>query len=284
VKVEDVWQVHRQWAVVARGQGRSLRRWRIVNLGLILSGSILAALAANDSWMSRGAAVVVGATSAAVLAAAGIVQSRLLTADRTADRVAARAAAEAYKGIVYRYLAAGPADPDRARELSDGVAQVDRLTADRSVLVVGVRPDGHPLPDVGGIADYADDRADGQREWHAQGAVRHRRLAHRWRAAELAATLVAAVLAAVGGALRGPSLSAWVAVATTAAAAFAAYLASQQHDRLAQAYARTSLSLQSLLRDFDPAAATPDEAERFVASTETVLADQNEAWTSLYDR
>jgi len=43
-------------------------------------------LATTDDWMSKDAAIVVGATSAAVLAAAGIVQSRLLTADRTADR------------------------------------------------------------------------------------------------------------------------------------------------------------------------------------------------------
>ncbi len=284
MKVDEVWQIHRQWAVVARAQGRSLRRWRLVNLGLILTGSILGALAANQDWLSRSAALVVGATSAAVLAVAGIVQSRLLTADRTADRVAARAAAEAYKGIVYRYLAADPTEPRRAEELSRGVAQIEKLTADRSVLVVGVQPDGQGLPDVGGIADYARDRTDGQRRWHADGTVRHRRLAQRWRAAELVATVVAAVLAAVGGALHGPNLSAWVAVATTAAAAFAAYLASQQHDRISQGYARTALSLQSLLRDFDPATAAPDEAVRFVASTETVLADQNDAWTSLYNR
>jgi len=254
----------------------------VVNLGLILLGSTLAAIAAHRQWITDSTAGALGATSAAVLATAGIIQTRQLTVQRVADRMVARSASEAYKAVVYRFLAAGAADPDRAGELDQAVDRIETLTADQAVLVIGVEPDDQAVPEVGGITDYRDQRADRQRAWHARGSAKHRQLAQRWRAAELAATVVAAILAVAGEAWNGASLSAWTAVATTAAAAFAAYLAGQQDDRIAQSYARTAQSLESLLRDFDPATATADEAARFVAGVETVLADQNETWTSLF--
>lgn len=281
--VEDVWRAHRQWSAVAVRAGGSLGRWRSVNLGLILLGSVLAALATQAGWLSRPASITLGAVSAAALAVAGVVQARLLSAERVRSRLGARAASEALKALTYRYLASVRPFSGRDAEslLSQAVAQVEELAGDDAVLVVGVDADDHPLPAVRNVADYVRQRAVAQRDWHARGAATHRTRAQRWRLAELGATGLAAVLAAVGGAVPGSDLSAWVAVATTLAAAFAAHLATEQHERIAASYAKTVLTLNRLVRDFDPAVADEDQAAQFVTSVESVLATQNDAWVAL---
>jgi hypothetical protein len=284
MSVEDVWRAQRQWSALALDARDSLRRWRTVNLGLILVGAVAGALAAQDDWFAEAATLALGAFSAAALAVAGVVQARLLSAERVRRRLSTRAAAEALRGAVFRYLSAVPSlsAPDRAAELAAASAEVSRLAGAHAGLVVGVPPDDRPVPGVDGIVDYVRERARGQRDWHERRTVEHRNRARQWRAAELAATAGAACLAAVGGALHGPDLSAWVAVATTAAAAFGAHLATEQHDRIAESYARTVQSLDALLADFDPVRETPEEAARFVANVESVLADQNDSWVSIF--
>lgn len=284
MRVEDAWKLQRQWSVVAASCTAALDRWRSVNLVLLLLGALLGAFAAQDEWFPKRVTVTLGAVGAAALAAAGIVQSQLLTAARVRTRVGSRAAAEALKGVVFQYLARVTpfADGDRDTTLGAKVTEVEQLAADYASLVSGVQPDAKPLPVVQGVADYVRERAEEQRDWHDRRVAAHRSLARRWRVAELLATLAAAVLAAVGGVLHGPDLSAWVAVATTAGTAFAARLAGQQHERVAEAYARTVLSLNAALRSFEADTASPPEAADFVATVEQVLAAQNESWVGLF--
>jgi hypothetical protein len=284
MSVEAAWRLQRQWSVVATQASRSLERWRSVNLCLILLGSVLGACAAQAEWFGRTATVVLGASSAAALTVAGIVQGRMLTAARAAERVTARATSEALKGLVYQYLAAVPPfdTADRERRLSEQVASVESMAGDSLSLVVGVSPDSRPLPDVAGLADYVRERAEEQWRWHESKAVDHRELARRWRGAELVATVLAAALSALGGTLQLANLSTWVAVATTVAAALAAHLAGRQHDRIASSYARTVVELRLAIQDFQPTTATADAAAQFVAKVESVLAVQNDAWVSLF--
>lgn len=284
MRVEDVWRAQRQWSAVASGAASSLSRWRLANLSLLLLGSVLAALAAQQAWFQPVVTGTLGAMSAAALALAGVVQVSFLNAARMRERLMARSVSEGLKGLVFQYLAgvAPFASGDGETRLAVSVGEIDSLAGDRRGLVVGVQGDGAPLPEVRGIADYVRERAAAQRQWHENRTAQHRSLARRWRAAELAATAAAAVLAAVGDALSGFDLSSWVAVATTAAAAFAAHLASQQHDRVAESYARTVLLLDAVTRDFKPTSATPQQASQYVASVERILAAQNDAWVSLF--
>jgi hypothetical protein len=282
--VDEAWRLQRQWSVVATRTADDLNRWRSINLGLIVFGALLGALAAQTQWFPRTMTVVLGAVGAAALAVAGIIQARLLTADRIRARVGTRAASEALKGIVYQYLAGVEpfSGPDRNANLAEKVSEVERLAADHASLVAGVAPGATAVPQVNGVADYVGKRAEDQRSWHEQRTAKHKARARYWRTAELIATGAAAVLAAVGGVWHGPNLSAWVAVATTVGTAFAAHLASQQHDRIADTYARTVLSLKDAIRRFAADSATKEEAADFVANVEQVLAAQNDAWVSLF--
>lgn len=284
MNIEDVWRLHRQWSAVASRTAGELRRWRSVNLTLILSAALLGALAAQRSWLPQPVPLVLGIVGAVALAVAGVVQARLLTEDKVRSRIGTRAASEGLKGLVYQHLAgvgvSSGADGDS--RLRDKVDEVCGLARDHAALVVGSAPDNAPLPKVTGVADYLRERAQGQRTWHKDATGRHRRLARRWRMAELVATVGAAVLAALAGALDTSALAPWVGVATTAGTAFAAHLAGEQHDRIAGAYARTVLDLDALLREFDLAVASADRAAQFVADVETVLAAQNGSWVSLF--
>jgi len=282
--VADVWRQHRRWSIVTSRADRFLRRWRSVNFGLIVAGSALGALAAQDTWFSTTVTVALGIVGASALAVAAVLQSRVLSTEKLRERVAARATSETMKGLVFQYLAGVEpfAGADRDLALNAKVKEVrDRATARKS-LTMGVEPDDKPLPSIIGIADYVRGRAEDQRNWHDRRSGDHRTLAGRWRAAEVIATAAAAVLAAAGGVLHGPDLSAWVAVATTVAAAIAAHLAVQQHERIADAYGQTVIDLDALLGDLDPAIADPARAAAFVADVERVLAAQNGAWVSLF--
>jgi hypothetical protein len=284
MNVDDVWRTYRQWAGVTSRAAESLERWRKLNLGLILFGAAAGALAAHYDRFDRTVTTTLGAVSAAALALAGVVQARRLSPAHVQHRLVSRAVAEALKGATFRYLADVPpsSGPDRQSELEAARAQVLRLAGNQAGLAVGAPVDEKPLPRVGGIVDYVENRAREQKAWHEERTTQHRERARKWGRAELVATATAAVVAAVGGALHGPDLSAWVAVATTAAAAIGAHHATQQSDRVAESYARTVQSLEHLIGGFDAARATRKEAARFVANVESVLADQNESWVSIF--
>jgi hypothetical protein len=284
MRADDAWQVQRRWSAAANRAGASIERWRVVNLALLVLGSVLGALATQDQWFPDSITTALGLAGAAALALAGFVQTRILTADKVRAHVVARATSEALKGLVHHYLAAVPpfTGADRDGALLTKFGEVDERVRGQAGLIVGVRSDGKSLPAVQGIVDYVRVRAERQRDWHAATAVTRKRLANRWRAAELAATAVAAVMAAAGGVLDGEDLSTWVAVATTAGAAFAAHLAAKQHVAIADSYATTSADLDALVRGFDAESATPDQAAAFVAKVESVLAAQNNGWVGLF--
>ncbi|GAA4963595.1 DUF4231 domain-containing protein [Kineococcus glutinatus] len=282
MQVHEAWEQHRRWSQLATSQKAALTRWRARALVCLVLGALLGACATR-SWLPRELTATIGAVSAALLALTAFIQARLVTAARVQAWVAARATSEALKGVVFQFLTAVAPFTGAQREqvLAAKVAQCEERGRDQAHLLAGVRGDGKALPPVAGIVDYVRDRAQEQRAWHESKVVVHHETARRWRFAELSATALAAVLAAVGGAL-GADVSAWVAVATTAGAAFAAHVASGEHERLATSYAALTADLTALLRPFDAQRAGPDQAAAFVAAVEARLAVQVDGWASLF--
>ena len=163
-------------------------------------------------------------------------------------------------------------------------AQLDVVRTRAAALMADLRDepaDDRPLPELRTIEEYVTARAQGQATWHRDRSARHARRAGRLRAWQLTATGVGVVLAAVTGFAPSWRLSTWTAAATTIAAAFGAHLAATQHQAVAAAYAATADQLETLLAGFDRTSATPEQAARFVADVERVLAAQNQGWTDL---
>jgi hypothetical protein len=282
--VEGIWRRHRQWSLAAdKGRAR-LGRWRGVNLGLLVAGAVLGAVAAQPNW-PRGLTATAGALAAFALALAGMVQRVFLSANEVARWTGARAASEALKAEVFRYLAGvapyNGADADQDRELN---RQVEAIQDKAEALMVDLQQtpaDNRPLPDVHDIDSYKEKRAKQQADWHRGKIGKELQAARRIRYAELAATVIAALLGAIGAALGTKGLSVWVGVATTIGAALAAHLSATQHDRIAASYATTADQLDLLIEQL-PAAPDAATAAQFVADVESRLAAQNESWLGLF--
>lgn len=286
-QVEDhvlnaVWRGHRQWSKAAAAAQKSLNRWRLSNLALLVLGAVVATFAAQ-TWLVSAATVTLAAVSAALLAAAGFVQGSMLTSENTSRWIGARAASEALKAETYRYLAGvSPyAAADRAAHLQAQFDTVQTRSKDLLVRQQLAAADDRGLPPVRTFESYQQGRAQEQARWHRDKIAEHMDKARKLRLCQLGATAVGAVLAAVAGALPGAHLAAWPAAATTIAAAFATHIAATQHQRVAASYASTADQLQRLVDSVDANKASPDQQAQFVADVERVLAMQNDGWVDL---
>ena len=286
-EVEDhvlnaVWRGHRQWSKAAATAQKSLNRWRLSNLALLVLGAVVAAFAAQ-TWLVSAAAAALAAVSAALLAAAGFVQASMLTSENTSRWAGARAASEALKAETYRYLAAVKpyAAADRAERLQAQFDTVQTRSKDLLVRQQLAAADDRGLPLVRTFESYRKERAQDQANWHRGKIAEHMDTARKLRFCQLGATAAGVVLAAIAGALPGAHLAAWTAAATTIAAAFATHIAATQHQRIAASYASTADQLQRLVDGVDVRTASADQRAQFVADVERVLAIQNDGWVDL---
>lgn len=278
-----VWTAHRRWSQVAGAAKQHLTTWRRRNLVLLVVGAVLGTLAAQ-TWLPDLARTVLALGAAVVLAVATVVQQQLLGPDRVGRLTVARAASEALKAETFRYLAAvAPYDDPAQRdvELSAALRKVDDRAEEFVVDYSAATDDGTARPTLPGIDAYVRDRAQYQRDWHDERIGQYKGRATQYRNAELAATALAALLAAAAGIFTGLDLAAWVGLATTLGATFAAHLLAAQHDKLARTYATTVRDLDRLLEARALGGPTPESEAAFVRDVEEVLARQNEGWVSL---
>jgi cellulose biosynthesis protein BcsQ len=281
------WRIQQQWSRVANTAQQNLSRARLWNLTLLVLGAVAAVLAAQ-TWFGLYSTystvnVVCAAISAALLAIAAFFQGLTLTADNTARWTDTRAASGALEAELFRYLA--KVKPYRGADRVERLqAQLDTIQTRVGPLLVDqqrVSPDDRPLPPVQAFGGYLTVRAQDQATWHRAKAAEYMAKARILRFCQLGATAVGAILAAIAGLFPETHLAAWTAAATTIAAAFAAYLAATEHQRIAASYASTADQLERLILGVDPAEENTDRQAQFVADVERVLAAQNEGWVDL---
>jgi hypothetical protein len=260
-----------------------LDRWRLWNLRLLIAGALLGVIA-GQTWLPDNAAPVCAGASAAVLAAATWIQQKQLGKDRIQRWTTARAASETLKAATHWYLAGvAPYDNgDRDVKLQKVLGRVDEEAEGFQSDYLLAPTDSVECPAYSGVAAYVTERAEDQRNWHAERVETNEKNARRLRAAESIATAVAAILAAVAAA--NADLVAWVGLATTVGAAFGAHLLAAQYDKLATTYAWTSTQLTRLIDQRTARPLTPESEAEFVCKVEEVLSTQNEGWVALLNR
>jgi hypothetical protein len=164
--------------------------------------------------------------------------------------------------------------------LGEVMRDVEARTAALIAAATVLEPDALSLPKIHNIADYVDERARDQENWHIRAARKRMRIEARWRGAEVLATLTAALISAIGIETKVQDLAIWVGVATTIATALTAYRAREQHARIAAGYARTANNLGRLLSQFDVNTADDAESATFVNDIESVLSQEDTNWST----
>ncbi len=297
--LNHVWKRQRGWSIGADAAKSRVERARAGNLMLVVGAALLGALAAQPDWLSSGFQRGLSIVAGLALLVAGFVQSEYLTAAKVKAWTGARGASETLKAMVYAQLAGVELDdgPDQG---TNATALLDWLTTVESrAFALGAvygEPDGKPLPNVSGVADYRTMRAEDQGQWHANRHRDHDRRAKRLRAAQLALTAAGSLLAFLAGVAALPGVDAWVAAVAAMGAAVAAHLAAGQYDRIAESYQITASLLEREVVRFDAlqadsansanstdadADSDAELARSLVRRTEEILARQNEGWVDM---
>jgi hypothetical protein len=276
-----LWDRQSVWSTTANRLKRNVVRSRLAGLILTTTGAILGTMSAwfDEDLARLGQANAIAAAVALALASlAGPGMSR-----RAIENwVRARSVAEAIKTEVYTYLAG--VHPFRGEDRTELLlhrcdALVD-LASDLSKHTSMITPRARALPDVAGVASYADVRVRDQisgyyRPRAKKMAVHARRL--RW--IEHALAVASALLAAAAGWPDHPGWPAsWIGVLTTMSTAVAAHVGASRYEHQQIEFTRTADQLERLLAWQALGPDDPAAADEFVAACERTISIQNEGW------
>jgi hypothetical protein len=264
------WQWQRRWSTAADTAKKTLARWRLSALLLVLVGAVAGTASTwfgDSGWWAAALAVVTIGLSPWVANQAG--------KERIRDATRLRAVSEGLKAQVFSCLAgAHPYGGGDRLALLDRRVEVltagdKRLRLQVSAVAVGRRE----LPDVHDIGSYVDIRLGGQLKYYRGESLKQSRKARRFRTAQYLLAAVAGMFAAAAAVPVTHWASAWIGVFTTAATAVATHAAAAHLESHAMAYDRTADELEALrARWFE------GRADDVVLDCERVLATQNEAW------
>lgn len=265
---------------------RSYRRLVAIELGSVVTGSVLGAGAA---WMVASARVA-GAIAAITFLVA--IVARIVRERRGDDRIwfDARAVAETAKTQTWRFVLRVPPFADDAT--------ADRQLARELIAILRARP-SLLLTDVGRPGDTAQisdrmrelramsltDRRDlyvqhrliDQADWYRRSAIRHERLGQRWSWGSLTSEVLAVVAALLALQLPGLGELGLLGVLGALAAAFAAWGQTGRHEDLAKAY---GLAYQELLliAGFADAVSKETDLTKLVHDGEGAISREHTMW------
>jgi len=266
----------KRWSLTANALKRSIGRWRLIALGLAISGAALETLAAQIHRTLPDAATAAGYAGAVALALVGVVQQRKLRRDRVHAWIVARAASEALKREMYLFRAsAGP--------YSSGTAADTLLDRRRDILAtvtVAQQHVVHPIPSVtapGTLdpATYLNERVRGQIDWfraRAEDAAERQRL---FDGLEFGLAVLGAGLGAALTLTGQQGYGAWVAVVTTVIAAIAADVQGERYAQLTVTYRATADRLAEVEARWS---AKKGSLAELVERCEAVLLEENQGW------
>ena len=317
--VASAWQDQALWSAVANELGNSIRRWRVAAAIAAVAGlfiTVLAGTLSNPDWQDRrGQLITVGVL---LLALVPYVRQKMLSPERQQAWVRARNVSELLKEAIYRHLmgaTAAPADaatnaatdattnattPPAPGALTRRCREIKQAAADLARLAAAVSPAQRERKLRLSLADYLEERVEGQIRYYKKNGEQAGKTARRLHAAEFGLGLAAVGLGALSGQnlptglgeqVAGQTvvismLVPWLTLVAAAASAITAHIAAARHDELASRYFATYDLIKSqrdewLLRpDHD----TPAQVQIFVDEVERTLSSENGAWVTDWNK
>ena len=302
--VASAWQDQALWSAVANELGDSIRRWRVGAAVAAVAGLFLTVLAGtlvSADWQDRrGQITLVGVM---LLALVPYVRQKMLAPERLQAWVRARNVSELLKEAIYRHLmgasliADGTA-PNGAATAAGGLSrrcrEIKQAAADLARLAAAVTPAQRERKLQLSLADYLEERVEGQIRYYKKGGEQAGKTARRLHAAEFVLGLAAVGLGAFSGLAEQVAAQAssvggvvpWLTLVATAATAITAHLAAARHDELASRYFATYDLIKSQRDEWlqrpDPDAA--DQVRSFVDQIERTLSSENGAWVTDWNK
>jgi hypothetical protein len=276
---EWAWQRQSIWSQTAdKLKAGADRSWKF-RLALTVAAAALALAGSQLKTVSFPASIVLAVVAALAMAAVGLLRGRQ-NAEQVRRWTRARSVSEAIKTEVFLFLSrSGIYDgPDRDRRLEAEVQRLEQEAGDLQRYTGEMHAKERPLPAVHDVDSYLEVRVrQSQLAGYYKPKARLMRLRLReLKAVEVTLALVAAALAAVAAV--SPSVGAWVAVATTAGGAVAAYVASARYESLWIEYSRTASELQRLLDRRTASDGRTLSGSELAGECEQVISVQNQAW------
>ena len=277
--VEWAWQRQSVWSQTANKLKTGPTRARTWQLVLTVAAAVLALAASQLKGASFPASLALGVVAAVALAVVGLLRGRTNT-EQVRRWTRARSVSEAIKTEVFTYLtASGRYDAaDREAQLDAEIQRLEREAGDLTPFTRGIKPVTRSLPAVHDVDSYLQVRVrDAQlRDYYEKNAGILENRIRQLKVLQIALALIAAGLAAVASV--APSVGAWAAVATTAAGALTAYVASERYEFLWVEYSRTASELRRLLERRKAADGRNLSDSELVSECEQVISVQNQAW------
>ena len=302
--VASAWQDQALWSAVANELGNSVRRWRVGAAVAAVAGLFFAVLAGtlvSADWQDRrGQITLVGVL---LLALVPYVRQKMLAPERLQAWVRARNVSELLKEAIYRHLMGASAASDgvapegratAAGSLSRRCSEIKQAAADLARLAAAVTPAQRERKLRLTLADYLEERVEGQIHYYKKGGEQAGKTARRLHAAEFALGLAAVGLGALSGlneqvtAQAGSvdALMPWLTLVATAATAITAHLAAARHDELASRYFATYDLIKSQRDEWlqRPGHEAADQVRSFVDQIERTISSENGAWVSDWNK
>ena len=302
--VASAWQDQALWSAVANELGDSIRRWRVGAAVAAVAGLFLTVLAGtlvSADWQDRrGQITLVGVM---LLALVPYVRQKMLAPERLQAWVRARNVSELLKEAIYRHLmgasliADGTA-PNGAATAAGGLSrrcrEIKQAAADLARLAAAVTPAQRERKLQLSLADYLEERVEGQIRYYKKGGEQAGKTARRLHAAEFVLGLAAVGLGAFSGLAEQVAAQAssvggvvpWLTLVATAATAITAHLAAARHDELASRYFATYDLIKSQRDEWlqRPDHGAADQVRSFVDEIERTLSSENGAWVTDWNK
>jgi hypothetical protein len=276
---EEAWQEHRIWSRAADKAKSEYHGWRLVVLVLAISGAASETLASQLTATGFDLAQrILAFAGAAMIGLIPLVAAWRLKPAQLRAWVRARSASEGLKSRVYEHLTG--LDEFSAPTLSGSLGRIQTAMEDLAPVRATAEADDKLFPAVDSVPTYLEARVREQIErYYEPKSAEHARAASRLKIAQFILSAVAVVLGAAAGLTDAETVSAWVAVVTTAGTAVGSHLAAARHELLTVTYLATSNRLKGLVRDFS-AIDAPTRADelRLVNDCESAISVENQAW------
>ncbi|MER6913431.1 DUF4231 domain-containing protein [Streptomyces sp. NPDC000594] len=280
--IAEIWDQQSIWSQAANQLKASVEKARTTALGLVITAAALATAASQTmditSWLGPLLAfAAAGAAGAAPMVAQRGGPSRL------SDWIRARAVSEALKAEVYICLSGTGPYRDRDGAAALLAQRAHRFRSDATDLVrhtTGITPAARPLPPVGDIESYVEQRLRRQIDgyYRPKALFMHGRV-ERVARVELVFGVLGALLAAAAGAFAVDLLAAWVAVAASLSIAVTAHGIAQRYAYQHLEFQRTAEQLEHLLEEWNAdTTGCHQRTATLVTDCEHVISIQNEAW------